>query len=934
MTPRRPTFEELNSAALARFESIMGLLGLSGGKRQGHEYLPLNPKRSDHTPGSFSINTLTGAWGDFAADAKGGDLVSLADYIRGEGNGAAARWLAEVLGFGTAEALPPPKPKPQAPAAGEWVHPVPVDAPSPPAGNAKYGKPTRVWTYRDAAGAVLFHHLRFDPRGQRKQFMPLTLWRDQSGRLAWAWKWPPAPVPIYNLSGLAARPGQPVVVVEGEKAADAAAQLFPRHPVTTWAGGVGNVGKCDLAPLAGREVWIWRDNDEPGEQATRKLIARLREAGAGTVKRLNLELLGQLPQLDSQGRPTLLAGAPLEVGDDAADLLEMGWTAGHMALLLQSADLLHTQAPPPSEKPATDESARSTTGASNFEMTEAGLFNHGQKGSFRVCPPFEVLAMVRDPEGAGWGLLVELLDPDGRQHTIIVPHRALKGDGAAALELFLDRGLVPRKGCDGHLIEYLREVKTARRARATNHVGWHGDGDAAVYVLPEKTFGAAAGEVWLFEPEGPRNNPYRTRGSLDEWREGVAKLCAGNSRLLFVVSGAFAAPLLHPLGAESGGINFVGNSSGGKTTMLKVGASVCGAPEYLERLRATDNGLEGVFLAKCDAPAFLDELGQLGPQVAGESVYLAANGAEKARGARNGGSRKRNTWRTLFFLTAEVGLAGHMGEAGRAPKAGQQTRLADVPADAGAGLGVFEALHGYASGHEFAQALSQATASCYGTAFAAFLSRLMHERGNAMWDHLREEIRRFEQKHLSASAEGQARRVAARFGLIGAAGELARGWLELPWTPGEAMRAAGDLFAAWLASRGGEGNQEERAMLAQVRDFLTRHGEARFTDWDRPASDTDARGPRVINRAGFRRITWETSGKPPEDQETEYLIFPQVWSGEVCKGFDPAVVARLLIRRGALKSGDDGRPARSLTLPGEGKRRVYNITPHVWSGET
>lgn len=207
---RHPGFEELNRAALARFEQVMNLLGLAGGKRQGHEYLPLNPRRADHKPGSFSINTVTGAWGDFADDAKGGDLVSLAAYIRGEGNGEAARWMGEVLGFGGGDTpAPAPLAKPASPPAGEWVCPVPADAPRPPAGNTKHGKPSQVWTYRNAAGAVLFYHCRFDPRGQRKQFAPVTLWRDKSDRIAWAWKWPLAPVPLYGLPALASHPTPP-----------------------------------------------------------------------------------------------------------------------------------------------------------------------------------------------------------------------------------------------------------------------------------------------------------------------------------------------------------------------------------------------------------------------------------------------------------------------------------------------------------------------------------------------------------------------------------------------------------------------------------------------------------------------------------------------------------------------------------------------------
>jgi hypothetical protein len=98
-------------------------------------------------------------------------------------------------------------------------------------------------------------------------------------------------------------------------------------------------------------------------------------------------------------------------------------------------------------------------------------------------------------------------------------------------------------------------------------------------------------------------------------------------------------------------------------------------------------------------------------------------------------------------------------------------------------------------------------------------------------------------------------------------------------------------------------------MLAQVRDFLTRHGEAALPIGTGPPVIPTPTPQRVINRAGFRRITFETSGKPPEDQQTEFLIFPSVWTGEVCKGFDPAAVARLLIKRCALKPAEDGRPA-------------------------
>ena len=941
-----PDFPKIAAAALGCFDQIMSLLALSG-KRQGPEFLPRNPRRADSKPGSFSINSETGAWGDFAADVKGRDLISLAAYIRGGSNSEAALWLAEVLNISSGSGPIQPAQRAQAVANGpEWVSPVPFDAPKPPAANLRHGKPSQVWTYRDATGRVLMHHCRFDPPAQRKQFAPLTLWRDAAGRLAWQWKWPPAGalVPLYGLPRLAELPAAPVVITEGEKAADAAALLFPDHAVCTFAGGANAVGKADIGPLAGRECWLWPDNDAPGQQAMAKLAARLGEAGAA-VRVFNLAALAKRPATDAAGAAILEPGAALEAGDDAADLAARGWTAEHFRRLIEAGELLDLGSVPEARaKPRSDED-ESGGRPSTFEMRLKGLYRNSDKGPFRVCPPFEVTAKGSDPDSGGWGLLISIHDPDGRPHFVSIPYRTLRGDGAAALELLMDRGFVPRKGCDSSLVEYLREVETEARAKWVKSNGYHGnDPLTAVYVTPGQTYGAKRGELWLMESDGPRVNPFKTRGTLDDWNQNVAALCVNNSRLTFAASVAFAAPLLFPLGMESGGFSIIGKSSGGKTTALKVGASVCGAPDYLERLRATDNGLESVFLAKSDAAAFLDELGQLGPQIAGEAVYMAANGSSKARANRTGGARERASWRTLFLLSSEVGLAAHMGEAGRAPKAGQQARLADVPADAGAGFGVFEDLHEYASGHEFAQALARAVSNYYGTPFAAFLARLMRERSEGLWDELRDQIRQFETAYLKEDdAGGQAHRVATRFGLVAAAGELAIQWLDLPWQKGAASLAAGKMFAAWIRERGGAGDQEERAALAQVRDFLSRHGEARFTDWDRPAADSDKHAPRVINRAGFRRITDESEqraissggGKTPNSDlfETEYFVFPEVWKNEICKGHDASAVAYLLAKRGAIKTSDDSRMSRSLSLPGEGKRRVYHVTPLIWNGE-
>ena len=91
-------FAGINRAALAQIDLILARW-LPGGKREGVEYVALNPRRPDRKPGSFKINTRTGAWGDFAVGAKGRDLISLAAYLFALGQGEAARRLAGMLGI-------------------------------------------------------------------------------------------------------------------------------------------------------------------------------------------------------------------------------------------------------------------------------------------------------------------------------------------------------------------------------------------------------------------------------------------------------------------------------------------------------------------------------------------------------------------------------------------------------------------------------------------------------------------------------------------------------------------------------------------------------------------------------------------------------------------------------------------------------------------
>ncbi len=94
---RRLDFSEINRAALANLPALLRRW-LPDGRLVGREYEARNPKRADRRPGSFRVNVITGKWADFATDAKGGDVVSLAAYLSGTGQAEAARALADMLG--------------------------------------------------------------------------------------------------------------------------------------------------------------------------------------------------------------------------------------------------------------------------------------------------------------------------------------------------------------------------------------------------------------------------------------------------------------------------------------------------------------------------------------------------------------------------------------------------------------------------------------------------------------------------------------------------------------------------------------------------------------------------------------------------------------------------------------------------------------------
>ncbi|KKN24087.1 hypothetical protein LCGC14_0898340 [marine sediment metagenome] len=193
-------------------------------------------------------------------------------------------------GNGRAASRAQPKPKPVYASPQVWAA-------------RQEGIPT-FYEYRNRDGELVMVVARLDT-DDGKTFWPLHPSGD-----GWVVEDPPGPLTLYQLLGLA--DAQRVFVVEGEKCVDAATKAGLRG-TTTSSHGSGSPYKTDWTPLAGKDVVILPDNDKDGRKYAQRVAALVTEAGAASVK--IIELPGLLPKGDIVD---YLAGL-----DDPSDYVEI-----------------------------------------------------------------------------------------------------------------------------------------------------------------------------------------------------------------------------------------------------------------------------------------------------------------------------------------------------------------------------------------------------------------------------------------------------------------------------------------------------------------------------------------------------------------------------------------------------------------------------------
>ena len=336
---------------------------LPAGKIQNNEYIVKNPTRNDNKAGSFCINMNTGKWSDFATGDAGNDLISLTSYVKGiskteacfyigvpRPDKAKANNIAKSDLNSHSEAEEEIEIEYTQEEIEEYVASSNEDIEQEQTSSTsdiellpntivpefctdfisknqqkEFKEATRtLHHYYSSKGIPVGCVVRYDMEKGGEEYKTFHQYSYNPIKRRWTSGWSGEGKPLYNLQEITARPDAPVMVVEGEKTAEAAKLLFPDYVVTTSSGGAQAPRFSNWSYLNGRDVIIARDNDITGSRYARTLNDILTKQGAKSISGLSPLRLGGYIIVD--GKPTKREYETPKK-HDLADSIADGWTA-------------------------------------------------------------------------------------------------------------------------------------------------------------------------------------------------------------------------------------------------------------------------------------------------------------------------------------------------------------------------------------------------------------------------------------------------------------------------------------------------------------------------------------------------------------------------------------------------------------------------------
>ena len=447
-------------------------------KKSGNGHVGLCPFHNEKTP-SFSVDVVRGLYHCFGCGAEG-DAVT---------------YLQTKRGTSQKEALQMVKGPPD--------NVVPITSNKPDSREApkkkfiaelpNYADSTHL--YFDADKKLKFAVCRLPPTKNRKkkgyaQFTPAVT---TSGVKGWvAGQAIKENRPLYRLPELLeAKKKQQVILVEGEKCADAVAGAFKSAVVTAWSGGTNAWDRSDLAPLFRRPVLLVADADDPGRKTMNDIGLYLRK------NKCKVRIV--LPEGDD--------------GHDIADEISAGGTeqaAGWLTKLATDIKKSAPKAPPPEKKntddpPAQEAQVPKGLGENKFftvlgnvnELVVVKLQTHIIVSLSRtaITQPSQLLAIAPD---VGWWctmLQVDSLSRPAAQHAGAALLKYADRLGQINLSRIIGRGVTVAD--DGEYVWHLGDRLLVK-------------GEITTLNRPDKNIYVAGSEIDIDMEDGKLSQEVRT----------------------------------------------------------------------------------------------------------------------------------------------------------------------------------------------------------------------------------------------------------------------------------------------------------------------------------------------------------------------------------------------------------------------------------------
>jgi uncharacterized protein (DUF927 family) len=997
---KRDYFEEahaiLNSQCPRKY--IENLLPV--GKWEGNEYVVKNPTRNDIKAGSFKINK-NGKWSDFATNKSGNDLIGLTAYRKGISGVEACFYIGvprpnEVSNNNALPAVIKHYAQPEFKIEGN--HPkntlkttdndileleqqaieeenkpareeenkltlitdveLPYTSQVPEFTQKDLGRRTAdrfkggkisYYNYYSSKGVLVACVVRCDKNIEGDEVKSFAQYSFDRIKRKWQASWSGDGKPLYNLPEIAKRPDVPVMIVEGEKTAEAARLLFPSYVVTTCSMGAVSPRSSNWSFLKNRDVIISPDNDVAGSKHLQKIEDILTRVGAKSIRGFDVKKLGRYTIVNGELKER---GGQVPEKYDLADNANDGWKAELIDKYKEHENFTPFFEVIKDVRAIRDllkdgEECFCITGL-NYKLSKKdnSLWWEQEKTDIQgdITRTWLPLAgyikptyCMEDANG-DHGLLAEITTRKNKTVECFFSRDEIATEKDAVKILLLKGLVIPSIKPDRiyALNNYLNNFKPEFEAVGVDKVGWQGDNET--YILP------IVGEVrnsyqvkkedkpteYILQQKGSISRELHKKGTLKEWQRTVGAVTRGNHLHTFAILAALTAPILKLLNEEGGFFHYVGSTSIGKSTIMRVALSVWGDKE-MGTFKATDNNLEGVCKISNDGAMFLDEMGECEADALSRIVYMVANGVTKGRADRNGNPRPVTHFTVLAQSTGEMGIEAKLAEKRIEAKGGQLLRMGELDADRGKGLNTFDVLNiNPDSGKKFED----------GKAQAEYLKTYAKENCGLVIDEFMQELvkdieaytrglKNFKAQWIASlnitSNQVEIDRMIKRFSTIYATGIVAFNIGIIPHTSTEIKACIDAMFQNWLERRGGDTPHEFKTMEDNLYKLCKENQYSRFKN-AKPKGDERIDNPKDM--AGY----WKDTNEGEGDVKTEFWIFPKVFDKEILQGRDKNSFLPLLVKNGYLTK-DKKNYTQIRRAQGSDSQRFYIISAGALNGE-